>query len=214
MPSRVAREDTNSGPQRGRSEENGGSPVETSEAAVGVAPTGIAAAAMFEWMISTSLAHWVDESPWAYPFLLTAHGLGMAVVVGLTVMVGVRILGFPSKVPLGAYEGTRGWLFWAFVVNFLSGVVLFIHDAVALSTNLSFQIKVVSLIIGVVVLVRMFSKVVAPAARAEEAAGASGSVPVYTLPKSAKAYAIASMLIWWLSVIVSGRLVAYLAAAT
>ena len=169
--------------------------------------------AFMQWLQSWWLTHWVDESPWAYPFLLTAHGLGMAVVVGLTAMTAVRILGFPAKVPLGAYDGTKTWLFWAFIVNFLSGLALFIHDAVALTTNISFQIKVVSLIIGVVVLVRMYSKVVTPASKAEQAAAATGTPVAYTLPRSAKAYAVAAIAIWWLSVIVSGRLVAYLAAA-
>ena len=112
-----------------------------------------------------------------------------------------------------AYDGTKSWLFWAFMGNFLSGVALYIHDAVALSANLSFQIKVVSLIVGVVVLWRMYSKVVTPALRAEEAAAVSGEPVSYVMPGSAKAYAIAAILIWWLSVIVSGRLVAYLEAA-
>lgn len=166
---------------------------------------------MFEWMQSTGLARWVDESPWAYPFLLTAHGLGMAVVVGLTAMVALRILGFPAKVPLGAYRGTQGWLVWAFVVNFLSGLVLFIHDAVALATNLSFQIKVASLIVGVVLLWALYGKIVTPAWKAETAGLAPDGG--YVVTPSAKIVAIVSILIWWLSVIVSGRLVAYLAAA-
>jgi hypothetical protein len=180
---------------------------------------------MFEWMQSTWLAHWVDESAWGYPMLLTVHGLGMAVVVGLTAMTGLRILGFPAKVPLGAYKGTLPWLVWAFVGNFLSGVVLFIHDAVALSTNISFQIKVISLIVGVAVLWRMYSHVVIPAWKAETATGADetpehpgmvvapGGVVAWVMPRSGKALAVAAIAIWWLSVIVSGRLVAYLAAA-
>ncbi|HTK35327.1 MAG TPA: hypothetical protein VL358_08600 [Caulobacteraceae bacterium] len=180
---------------------------------------------MFEWMVSTGLAHWVDESPWAYPFLLTVHGLGMAVVVGLTAMTGLRILGFPAKIPLGAYRGTLPWLVWAFIGNFLSGLVLFVHDAVALAGNVSFQVKVASLVVGVAVLWRMYSHVVIPAWRAETATGAvetearpgvvidGSGVVAWVIPRSGKALAVVAILIWWLSVIVSGRLVAYLAAA-
>jgi hypothetical protein len=179
---------------------------------------------MLSWLESTPLSMWIDTSAWAYPFLLTAHGLGMAVVVGVTAMVGLRVLGFPSSVPLGAYRGLMPYLVVAFIVNAASGGMLFVSDAIALAANVSFQIKMVSVVIGLVVLWRLHKTVLVPASEADAAAQAAapgpdgaaalGSAPggVFLMPASAKPLAIAAILIWWLSVIVSGRLVAYLSA--
>jgi hypothetical protein len=158
-----------------------------------------------EWLQSTAFAQWVDQSGWGYPLLLTLHGLGMAMVAGLTVVVGLRVLGFPAKVPLGAYRATLPFLIWGFVVNASTGVALFVHDAVQLFHNISYQAKMISIVVGLVVLWRLYATTVGPAAKAE-AAGAE-----FVLPRSAKPLAIAAILVWWLSVIVSGRLVAYLA---
>jgi hypothetical protein len=166
---------------------------------------------MLGWIENTAVGMWVDTSPWAYPFLLTVHGLGMAVVVGLTAVISLRILGFPQRVPLGAYKALMPLLVAAFLFNAASGAVLWITDAVALTANPSFQIKMVSIVLGLVVLWRLHVVVLAGADRAE-AAGPDAAA-AYVLPSSAKALAIAAVLIWWLSVIVSGRLVAYLSAA-
>lgn len=151
---------------------------------------------------------WVDVSPWAYPFLLTLHGLGMAVVVGLTVVISLRVLGFPAKVPMSAYQPLMPLLLSAFAVNFLSGVVLWTTDAQQLTFNLSYQIKMVSIILGCIALWRLNAVVLAPAARAGETEGGA-----FVMPAQGKLWAIVTVLIWWLAVIVSGRLVAYVSAA-
>lgn len=171
---------------------------------------------LFGWLEATPLATWMNTTQWLYPTVLTAHGLGMAMVVGVTAVTGLRILGFPSAIPLGAYKQLLPYLLGAFAVNAISGLILFCPDATALAHNPSFQIKVASLILGVIVLWRTYATVINPAAAAEQAAerdsrGAASAD--FVLPRSAKALAIASILIWWLSVIVSGRLVAYLAKA-
>ena len=38
---------------------------------------------MFEWLENTSVALWVGESLWAYPFMLSLHVIGLAIVVGI-----------------------------------------------------------------------------------------------------------------------------------
>jgi hypothetical protein len=133
-------------------------------------------------------------------------------VVGLTAVTSLRILGFPAAVPLGAYRGLLPFLAGAFAANAASGAALFVSDATALAANPSFQIKMVSIVIGLAVLWRMFSTVVGPAARAEAVAAPDGTL-AFAVSGQAKGLAAAAVLIWWLSVIVSGRLVAYLSQA-
>ncbi len=164
------------------------------------------------WLENTPIGLWVDISPWAYPFLLTVHGLGMAVVVGLTVVIALRILGFPGKVPLSAYRGLLPILLVAFAFNAASGVVLWITDAMQLTANPSFQIKMASIVIGCALLWSLNRVVLGPAGRAAVVGADGVVVDGYVPTGKAKAVAIGLVLIWWLSVIVSGRLVAYLAA--
>lgn len=161
----------------------------------------------FASLENTWLAMFIDNSSWGYPFFLTIHGLGMAVVVGLTAMTSLRILGFPRATPLGSYSGLTPYVAWAFLFNFLSGAALFISDADALAHNPSFQIKIGSIIVGLLVFWQLNRSALQPSARAL-AAGTDQPA----LPKMAKLWAILTILIWWLSVLVSGRLVAYLAA--
>jgi hypothetical protein len=162
---------------------------------------------MWSFLDQSPLAQMINVSPWLYPTLLSAHGLGMAVVVGITTVVALRVLGFPKGVPLGAYQGTLPYLVFTFFINAASGVALFVADATNLAANVSFQIKLVAIVIGLVGLWRMYSSAVAPAARAE----ATGEA--YQLPKDAKLVAVGMLLIWGVAVIVSGRLIAYLSAA-
>lgn len=164
------------------------------------------------WLENTPIGLWVDISPWAYPFLLTVHGLGMAVVVGLTVVIALRILGFPAKVPLGAYRALLPILLVAFGFNAASGVVLWITDAMQLTANPSFQIKMASIVIGCALLWSLNRVVLGPAKQAGVVGADGVLVDGYVPTGKAKALAIGLVLIWWLSVIVSGRLVAYLAA--
>jgi hypothetical protein len=176
---------------------------------------------MWNSLETSALGVWIDSSSWAYPALLTAHGLGMAVVVGLTVMVSLRVLGFPRSAPLSAYHATWPYLLAAFVVNAASGAALFVADAAALAANRSFQIKLVSIVIGCVIVWRLYATVTGPAARADDAEFTPGPFgerlidgsAAFAVPGSARLLAAAAVLVWWLSVIVSGRLVAYLAAA-
>lgn len=161
---------------------------------------------MFDALSASPLAQWVAMSLWAYPTFLTAHGLGMAVVVGLTVMIGARILGFPSQVPLAPYIRTVPFGIFAFVVNAASGILLFIADASTLSRNPSFIVKIVLIVIGLVVLQRLYA---GPLKRATaQAAAGEGD---YRPTAADRRLAIAAILLWSLAVIVSGRAIAYLA---
>lgn len=155
---------------------------------------------MWSVLDTSPFANWVNAAPWPYPTFLTAHGLGMAVVVGLTTVLALRVLGFPKAVPLGAYAKTLPLLVFAFVINAASGLALFVAAASTLAANLAFQIKLVAIVVGLIVLWRLYRGPVAAAARSED----------YQPTKADRALAVVAILIWVVSVIVSGRLIAYL----
>lgn len=160
---------------------------------------------MWDALSASPFSQWVTVSKWAYPSLLTAHGLGMAVVVGLVMMIGLRVFGFPKQAPLAAYVKTIPLGLGAFAVNAASGVALFVADAATLARNPSFILKLISIAIGLVVLWFLYRGPLKGAVRQAEAGGGE-----YVATKADKVVAALSILVWAAAVIVSGRLIAYL----
>lgn len=163
---------------------------------------------MLETLANSPYALWMVTSKWAYPTFLTAHGLGMAVVVGLTLMISLRVLGFPSQVPLAPYARTVPLGIVGFVVNALSGAALFFGDPVTLAGNPAFIVKLVIIAIGLVLLRQFYVRTLKRAV-----ACAQGGQGEYQPSAGDKGLAIAAVLLWLVAVIVSGRLIAYLAPA-
>jgi len=161
---------------------------------------------VFETLANSAFSQWMVGSSWAYPLLLTLHGLGMAVLVGLTTMVSLRVLGFPRQLPLAPYARVLPLGISAFVINAISGTLLFIADASTLSQNPAFIFKLVSIAIGLVVLWRFYKGPIAGAVRQASAGGSE-----YQPTRSDKALAVIAIALWALAVIGSGRLIAYLA---
>lgn len=83
------------------------------------------------WIEGTSLATWTRESPsiWAYPTILTLHTVGLGIVVGMSTVVDLRLLGYGRRIPLDAIVGLFRMIAWAFALNAVTGVLLFMSDA-------------------------------------------------------------------------------------
>jgi hypothetical protein len=95
-----------------------------------------------------------------------------------------------------------------FVLNAFSGVMLFVADAQALANNPSFIIKMISIVLGIAVL-WFFNRGPLQGAVRQASAGQG----TYRASGGDKALAVLAILIWLVAVIVSGRLIAYLAPA-
>ena len=151
------------------------------------------------WLESLPLAVWVHESPsvWAQPTVLTLHTMGMAVLVGASWVLDLRLLGISRSVPLSAFR----WVFRAvavgLIVNVVTGVLLFAQRATSLGTAIPFLIKIGLVIASVATLVPLRSLVFRSGPEQREVSG------------SARVLAIASILAWT-GAITAGRLLAYL----
>ena len=151
------------------------------------------------WLESLPLAVWVHESPsvWAQPTVLTLHTMGMAVLVGASWVLDLRLLGISRNVPLSAFR----WVFPAvtvgLIVNLVTGVLLFAQRATTLGPSMPFLIKMCLVIASVATLVPLRSHVFRSDADQREVSG------------NARLLAIASILAWS-GAITTGRLLAYL----
>ena len=151
------------------------------------------------WLESLPLSVWVHESPsvWALPTVLTLHTMGMAVLVGASWVLDLRLLGISRNVPLSAFR----WVFRAvtigLIVNVATGVLLFAQRATSLGMAIPFLVKMCLVIASVATLVPLRSLVFRSGAEQCEVSG------------SARLLAIASILAWS-GAITAGRLLAYL----
>jgi hypothetical protein len=146
-------------------------------------------------MQDLALSQWVLGSIWGYPVFLTFHSLGLGLLVGLLLIIDLRVLGFAKPLPLSELRKLMPYVWFGFVLNAASGVVLFMADATKDYYSNSFRWKMLSIAVGLAVAVALNRTVLREDTR--------------DTPPLAKALATLSLLCW-VGAIVSGRLIAYL----
>lgn len=152
-----------------------------------------------EWLESTALAEWVRTSLVGYPFVLTAHSIGMAIMVGLVAVVDLRLVGWFQRIPYAALDKVLRVAWYGLAVNVISGAALFTSQAVAYSTSPVYLLKMLMVLLGSVLAAYM-----QPILRRDAAGWAAGT----PAPGQLRMLARLSLVIWLLA-IVTGRFVAY-----
>lgn len=148
------------------------------------------------WLEATGLAEWVRSSIPGYPSMIALHALGMAIMVGLSLVIDMRVLGWFSGIPLNALQRFFGLAWLGFGINFLSGGALFTAQATSYITDWVFMTKMALVFLGAIT-----AAILQPAvAKAGPGAQVSGGT------KAVAAVAI----VFWLVAIIMGRLTAYL----
>jgi hypothetical protein len=147
----------------------------------------------------SAFSTWVRESPsvWAYPTILFLHTVGLGLLVGASMVIDLRMLGFSPAMPLEPMKKFFPVMWLGLWVNALSGVVLVMIDASKMLVNPLFYIKMgfiaLALACGRLIGKRVF-----------------GDPPNKLLtPPAARMLAGASLL-FWAGAITAGRLTAYL----
>ena len=154
---------------------------------------------MLSWLESTSLSVWLQESPslLALPTILTLHTAGMAVLVGTSWMLDLRLLGVGRNVPLSAYRWVFPTLAVGLVVNLVTGVLLFIKNPTHWATALPFLVKMLLVVASVATVVPVRSLILRSDAAQRD------------VSSNFRLLAIASILAWT-GAVTAGRLLAYL----
>jgi hypothetical protein len=157
-------------------------------------------ALFFVWLSSTGLAQWINESEtiFGYSGILFLHTLGLAVAVGASVVVDLRMLGAASRISVGALLPVFRFMWLGFIVNALSGALLFMADAPRKAANPLFEFKLALIAIGVAVMALIERRLLQ----------AGSGAPLAPSETWLSRLAIASLVIW-AAAIAAGRLVAY-----
>ncbi len=151
------------------------------------------------WLEQSALPTWVRESGsvWGYPTVLTLHTLGLGVLVGASTVVNLRVLGFARQFPVASLPSLGPAILAGFVVNALTGLLLFAADASTKAGQSVFYVKLVCIALALVATVRLMRLV--RQSRDDQALARAG----------ARRSAGASLALW-VAAITAGRLMAYL----
>jgi hypothetical protein len=153
----------------------------------------------FEWLENTPIALWVGESLWAYPFMLSLHVVGLAILVGVFTMLNLRLLGSFKEIRIDSFLPVMKFAWVGFVVNAISGTFLFTSQATVFVTNTPFLLKISMIFVGAILAAIIQS-------RLRDARDATTGD--WTISGGTKAVAALSLAMW-MGAIVTGRLVAY-----
>jgi hypothetical protein len=152
------------------------------------------------WLSSTNVARWVNESEsiFGYSGILFVHTFGLAVVVGVSIAVDLRLLGAGSRMSVTAIRPLFRYLWLGFCLNALSGAMLFAADAPRKAANPMFELKLALVAIAVALMAVIERRLLQT-----ESGASSGDVQ-----RGFRILAAASLLMW-AAAIAAGRLVAY-----
>ena len=153
----------------------------------------------FQRLQNSAFTDWFLGSPsiWAYPTVLTLHTVGMAILVGASFVINLRVLQVSGLIPLHRLRPLYRFIWIGFTINLVSGLILFVSEAGARVVDPVFYVKMasiaVALALGGVVKRRAIDRTDAP--------------QVATVQTRSLA---AASLVMWTVAIVAGRLMAYL----
>jgi hypothetical protein len=153
----------------------------------------------FRWLEGTSLSVWTRESTsvFAFPAILSAHAIGMALAAGISGAIALRLLGVARTVSAARMLAFAPLLWAGFGLNALSGLVLLVAYPTKALTNPVFYIKLCAIGVGMTTLVLIRR-------RLDKGGPGSG----FAAPAALRLLAATSLAAWTVA-IVAGRLLAY-----
>ena len=142
----------------------------------------------------------VRVSAYGYPVMITLHSLGLAIMVGMSAVLSLRVLGMFSTIPYSSLQKLLKIAWVGFIINFLSGSSLFAANATGFIVDWVFDVKMSMVIIGAI-LVGVMQSMIGSAMATGNAEAAVGT--------NLKVVASLTILVWALGM-TFGRLVPYL----
>ena len=143
------------------------------------------------WYEESPIGDFIRESLWGYPIVLSSHGVGMAIVMGVAVALNFRVLGLAKGISILAFDKLFIIAWVGFIINLVSGLILFANTASVYFFQGTFQLKIGAIVAGGILM-----KFVMNSVRNNQSLAMQ------------KSLAAASVLCWTTG-LVTGRLMAY-----
>jgi hypothetical protein len=149
---------------------------------------------LFRWFDSTTIGVVIRNSTYIFPVVEVVHLFGITLLLGTITITDLRILGIGMRrQPINVVASELdSWTMWAGIVAIVSGILLFLSEALKCYGNAAFPYKMWFLLGGVFLYLVFRRKFTTP--------GAS--------PMQLKIVAVLSLLLWY-GVAVAGRAIAF-----
>jgi hypothetical protein len=157
---------------------------------------------VLESLESSQFSAWIRNALWGWPFALTLHAFGTALVVGFIVIISLRMLGLSSMIPYSVLRRLFPVVWVAIVLQFVSGFMLWMTKPTQYVVDIAFMLKSMLVIAGIVLTVHL-SRTINEGAASWDANG--------TVSARAVTLGTAALLLWSV-VLIAGRLTAHLGA--
>jgi hypothetical protein len=154
---------------------------------------------VIEWLETSAYADWVRES-WGWPIALSIHAFGVATVIGVMAIIGLRLLGGFRAIPFPWLNKLIPLLWIALLAQLVSGFTLWMTKPGKYLADFIFDTKMILVIIGTI-LTAYFQIVLSREAAVWEKSGKVSSRGVQF---------VAATALVWAAVTIGGRLTAYL----
>src|SRR5262245_19687083 len=107
---------------------------------------------VIEYLENSAFSEWArGESLWGWPFALTIHAFGTAVVIGFVFIIGLRLMGFFGTIPLTSLSRLFPVVWIAALFQFASGFTLWMTKPSKYLSDWAFIIKFSLVCSGLVV---------------------------------------------------------------
>lgn len=150
---------------------------------------------------ASAFSEWVLVSMLGFPTLIALHSIGMAVAVGLSLMVTLRLIGIYAGFKAQLIPRLLDIAVWGFVLNLITGLSLFAPRGPEYIVSYIFLIKMLLVLssIGILFWLRHHLE---PLRLSTDGAAVGGLARTLSLVSTAT----------WFGAVIAGRLIAYLSA--
>lgn len=152
---------------------------------------------MIAWIDTLPVHQTVRDISWIVPSVQTIHILAVSVVVASSLILSLRMLSVTGTdwTPMQWTLRLKGWLWWALLALLLTGMVMILGEPERTLGNLTFQLKMLALIVAIGLSLALFRRV-----RALGPGESAGGIE--------RAIGVALMLVWTF-IVLAGRWIAY-----
>lgn len=137
-----------------------------------------------------------SESPFVFYLVLLCHTFGLAMLVGASGLVDLRLMGFLREIPVTPLKRLFRIMWFGFGVNVVTGILLIISYPTKALTNPVFYAKLITIGFAVWVLTKLSAIFADPAATDADLVARGATLAKWSLGL-------------WIATITGGRLLAY-----
>jgi len=157
-------------------------------------------ALVLEWLEGTQFSALVRSELWGWPLALTLHAIGTALVIGLILVIGLRLLGLFKLIPYASLNRLFPVVWAALALQLISGFTLWMTKPTQYVVDVAFLLKFSLVVVGTILTMSLYGTVMREAVSWDAQRTVSSRATKF----------VALTLVVWCGALIAGRLTAYL----